>query len=144
MPTKKRVGDAVWNGDLKSGKGTLSTESGALENIPYNFVSRFEEGDQTNPEELIAAAHAGCFSMALANILAKDGHEPQSIQTEATFHLNLDDGPKPKRVALVTVGTVPGIDQQTFEKYARDAKENCPVSQTLAALEITVEATLEG
>lgn len=142
MPTKKRKGDAIWNGDLKSGKGALSTESGALDEVPYDFTSRFEEGPKTNPEELIAAAHAGCFSMALANILAQDGHEPESIETEATFHLNMDDGPKPTKVALVTRGSVPGIDQAAFETYANDAKENCPVSQTLAALEITVEATL--
>ncbi|MDX1612293.1 MAG: OsmC family protein [Candidatus Thermoplasmatota archaeon] len=144
MPTKKRKANAVWNGDLKGGKGTLSTESGALEDVAYDFRSRFEEGDMTNPEELVAAAHAGCFSMALANGLAKAGHEPESIRTEATFHLNMDSGPKPKRVHLVTHGKVAGIDQATFEKFATEAKENCPISQTLAALEITLEATLES
>ncbi len=144
MPTKKRTANAIWNGDLKNGKGTLSTESGALDEVPYNFTSRFEEGPNTNPEELIASAHAGCFSMALANLLAENGHTPETIETEATFHLNLDDGPKPTKVALVTRGRVPGIDQSTFEKFATDAKENCPVSQSLAALDITVQATLEG
>lgn len=138
--TLKRKATAEWTGDLPSGKGHVETESGVLD-APYDFRSRFEQGDRTNPEELIGAAHAGCFSMALSNLLAEDGHEPESIRTEATVTLD-PDGPSITRVDLTTRGRVPGIDQATFEDYAEKAKAGCPVSGALGAIEITLAATL--
>ncbi len=129
---------AQWNGDLKSGQGTVKVESGAFD-TQYSYKSRFEEGTGTNPEELIGAAHAGCYSMALANMLAEAGHTPESVQTTAKVKM---EGLKIIEVTLQTQGSVPGIDQAEFEKYAEDAKKNCPVSQALAALEIKLDAKL--
>ena len=137
-----RTADAEWKGDLKGGKGSLSTESGALEGS-YSFRSRFEEGDGTNPEELIAAAHAGCFSMALSNILAEHGHEPESVKTTARVHLEMgDDGPSIPRIELVCEAEVPDIDEEHFLEHAREAKEGCPVSRVLAAADIDLDARL--
>ena len=117
--------------------------SGAYEGA-YSFQSRFESGAGTNPEELIAAAHAGCFSMALSGELGRAGHQPESIETEATVHLDKQEqGFAITRIALATRGRVPGIDQEEFERQAKIAKENCPVSQALA-VEISLEAALEG
>ena len=139
-----RSASAVWKGDLKGGRGTVSTESGALD-APYDFKSRFEEGSQTNPEELIGAAHAGCYSMALANILAEAGHEPEQISTTAKVKLEmLDDGPTITSVALTTRGRVPGLDESTFREHAEAAKEGCPVSRALGAIDISLNASLEG
>ena len=137
-----RVSQAEWQGDLKSGAGTVKLGSGAFEG-QYSFNSRFAEGVGTNPEELIAAAHAGCFSMALSAALTEAGHPPTRIHTDAKIHF----GPVPggfsiSRIDLVTEASVPGIDAATFGKVASGAKENCPVSKALAAIEITLDAKL--
>ena len=139
-----RDGSAEWHGDLKSGSGTASVASGLFRDGNYSFSSRFEEGAGTNPEEMIAAAHAGCFSMALSNILAGDGHTPESVKTTAKVHLrNVDGNPTLTQIDLITEGRVPGIDQQQFADYAEQAKAGCPVSRALAGVsEITLEATL--
>lgn len=109
----------------------------------YSFSSRFEEGEGTNPEELIGAAHSGCFSMALAGNLAEAGYEPERIETEATVHLDKgDDGFAITRVVLDTVGTVPGIEEAEFVELAEGAKQNCPVSQALGAIDIELNASL--
>ena len=124
-----RTGDAEWRGDLKSGKGALRLAGGAYEG-PYSFSSRFEEGTGTNPEELIAAAHAGCYSMALSNELATAGHTPTSVKTTAKVHLNKGDaGFSITTIELVTQAEVPGIDNARFQNIANAAKEGCPVSR---------------
>lgn len=139
-----RTGSAEWKGNLPKGSGTLETETGAVKGS-YSFASRFEEGAGTNPEELIAAAHAGCFSMAFANILAKAGFEPESIRTSARAYLEKGpDGFGISRIELECVGTVPGIDDSTYQEHAQSAKAGCPVSRALAATPIELTATLEG
>ena len=122
----KRKANAVWTGTLKEGRGTLTTESGALSQQPYTFVTRFEEGvTGSNPEELLAAAEAGCFTMALNNDLTMAGHQPVEVRTEATTELNRIDGkPTITHVHLVTRARVPGIDQATFQKFAEDTRNN--------------------
>ena len=139
-----RDGSAEWRGDLKGGSGTVSVASGLFSDGNFSFSSRFEEGPGTNPEELIAAAHAGCFSMALSNILASDGHTAESVRTTAKVHLrNIDGNPTIAQIDLVTEGRVPGIDQGQFADYAEQAKAGCPVSRALAGVgEITLEPTL--
>lgn len=134
-----RKGTAEWNGDLKAGKGTVSVESGAFSNTQYSYRSRFEEGTGTNPEELIGAAHAGCYSMALSNALSEAGHTPDSIKTTANVKM---EGLKITEVLLQTEGSVPGLSAEEFQTYAEDAKQHCPVSQALAALDINLEAKL--
>lgn len=139
-----RVASAEWKGNLPKGSGTLETETGAVKGT-YSFASRFEEGAGTNPEELIAAAHAGCFSMAFANGLAQAGFDPESIQTTARAHL--EKGPEGfgiSRIELECVGRVPGIGPEAFQKHAEEAKNGCPVSKALSATPIKLEATLEG
>lgn len=137
-----RKANAQWNGDLKSGKGQLALGSGAWEG-QYSFGSRFEEGDGTNPEELIGAAHAGCFSMALANILAEAGHSPESVETGAEVHLEFVDGdPTITRIELNTTVRAPGLAQDELAKHADTAKKGCPVSRALAGPEISVKARL--
>ena len=140
-----RSAEAVWRGNLREGEGTMKMASGAYEG-QYSFSSRFEEGPGTNPEELIAAAHAGCFSMALANGLAGAGYQPQRVSTTANVHLTrVEDGFKITRIELVTEAEVPGIDESTFQEQAEQAKDGCPVSQALGSVdEITVDATLRG
>lgn len=133
-----RRGSAEWNGDLKSGKGTVTVQSGTF-NTQYSYKSRFEEGTGTNPEELIGAAHAGCYSMALSNTLAEAGHVPESVKTTAKVKM---EGLKITEVLLETEGSVPGLDAAEFQRYAEDAKKNCPVSQALAALDIKLDAKL--
>jgi osmotically inducible protein OsmC len=143
MATQKA--NAIWNGDLKSGKGNVTVGSGALD-APYSFKTRFEGDNKgTNPEELIGAAHAGCFSMFLANVLAQAGHPANNIRTEATVQLDIiDKGPLISRIELVTEGDVPGINEGEFQKYAQQAKEGCPVSQALKSVpEIKLTATLK-
>ena len=135
-----RDSSAVWKGNLVEGKGSMRLGSGAYEG-DFSRASRFEDGPGTNPEELIGAAHAGCFSMFLAAILSKDGHEPTSINTTARVHLGA--GPKITLIELSTVGVVPGIDEETFISYAEQAKKGCPVSQALAAVEMSLVARLE-
>jgi osmotically inducible protein OsmC len=139
----KRTASAVWNGSLTEGNGTMRMGSGAYEG-PYSFQSRFEEGDGTNPEELIAAAHAGCFSMALSGELGKAGHTVDSVETDATVHLDrVDDGFAIKRIELRTRVSAPGLDEDTFQEAAEAAKKGCPVSQALAAVEtIDLDAQL--
>jgi lipoyl-dependent peroxiredoxin len=141
----KRTANAVWNGSLQEGEGTMRMASGAYEG-PYSFQSRFQEGDGTNPEELIAAAHAGCFSMALSGDLGRAGHEVESVETTATVHLELGDGPPTiARIVLDTRARVPGIEADEFEGIAEGAKQNCPVSRALAAVpSIEVNAELVG
>ena len=138
----KRKSEAKWFGNLKDGGGTVSLGSGAYDGR-YSFASRFEDGDGTNPEELIAGAHAGCFSMALSHILAEAGYEPKHVKTTATVHLKPEgDGFAIPVIELDTEGDVPGIDSETFQKHAEDAKENCPVSKALAGVEIRLAAKL--
>ena len=137
-----RKGSAVWNGSLKEGKGTVSTESGVLSNTQYSFSSRFENGRGTNPEELIAAAHAGCYSMALSVQLGNAGITPQSLETTASVTLEkLDSGFTVTKVHLDLTARIPGVDKAVFEKAAADAKAGCPISKLLKA-EITLTTKL--
>ena len=139
----KRRSRAAWQGGVEDGGGTLSLGSGAFEGA-YSLRARTaDESPDTNPEELIAAAHAGCFTMALSNELTEAGHPPANLDTTATVYLEQrDDGFVIPRIDLETRGDVPGIDAATFERLADEAKRNCPVSKVLAAAEITVEAKL--
>src|ERR1700724_2577760 len=139
----QRISDAEWRGDLKDGAGTLKLGSGAFEGR-YSFKSRFEDGPGANPEQLIAAAHAACFSMALSAALGDAGTPVQSVKTNATVTLRFVDGaPTITSIALSTVGNVPGIDEATFQAAAQGAKEGCPVSRALAGVpEITLDASL--
>jgi len=137
-----RKASAVWNGNLKDGKGTVSTESGVLAQTPYSFRSRFETGSGTNPEELLAAAHAGCFTMALSAQLTGAGLTPESLSTSAALTLEkLDAGWTISKVHLEVTARVPGVNNESFQKAAADAKANCPVSRLFKA-EITLKATL--
>jgi len=139
-----RSAKAEWRGDLKSGNGTLETETGAASGA-YSFSSRFEEGTGTNPEELIAAAHAACFSMALSGELGKAGHQPERVRTTAQVHVERgESGFGITRIDLVTRASVPGLDEGAFKEQAEAAKVGCPVSKALAAVEITLDAALEG
>jgi osmotically inducible protein OsmC len=138
-----RVSEAHWTGGLKDGKGTMQLGSGSFEG-PYSFGSRFEEDHGSNPEELIGAAHAGCFSMALSQILEEAGRTPEKIDTRAKVHLDPQDGGfKITRIELETEGDVPGIDEAAFKKHAETAKSNCPVSRALTGVEISVSAKLK-
>jgi osmotically inducible protein OsmC len=138
-----RNGSAEWQGDLQSGSGTVTVGDGIFEGS-YSFASRFGEGEGTNPEQLIAAAHAACFTMALSNMLATDGHPPDSVRTAARVQLrNIDGAPTLSRIDLDTEGHVAGVDQQEFEQYAEQAKADCPVSRALAGVpEIVLTARL--
>ncbi len=140
----KRNANAVWEGGLKGGKGTMRLGKGAFEG-QYSYASRFEEGPGTNPEELVAAAEAGCFSMALSADLENAGYTPKRVQTRATVTLEPVDGkPTIRQINLDTVAEVPGIDEGTFQKFAEGAKKGCPVSRALAAVpEITLNAKLQ-
>lgn len=137
-----RISEAEWKGNLLEGKGTMKLGSGAYEG-PYSFVSRFEQGPGTNPEELIGAAHAGCFSMALSAGLSRAGFTPTRIHTSAKVHLGkVADGFAITRIELTTEAQIPGIDDATFQQHAEGAKKNCPVSKALAGTEITLSAKL--
>jgi lipoyl-dependent peroxiredoxin len=137
-----RTAHAQWDGTLQQGKGTMALGSGAFQG-QYSFASRFEEGAGTNPEELIAAAHAGCFSMALAGALGRGGFEPQSVKTEARVQLLKGEaGFAITRIELETEARVPGIEDAKFQEIAEGAKNGCPVSKALAATEITLKARL--
>jgi lipoyl-dependent peroxiredoxin len=138
-----RNGSAEWKGDLKGGSGTVKVGDGVFEGN-YSFSSRFEDGDGTNPEELLAAAHAGCFSMALSLILGEDGHTPESLRSQARAQLrNVDGVPTIARIDLEVEGSVPGIDEDAFRAYAEKAKAGCVVSRALAGVpEIELTATL--
>lgn len=143
MPT--RSGSATWNGDLQSGDGKLTVGEGVFEGA-YSFKSRFEEGEGTNPEELIAAAHAACFAMAFSNILDGAGHTPESVDASARAVLKEVDGaPTIARIELKADASVPGIDDDEFQQLADQAKKDCPVSRALASVpEINLEATLRS
>ena len=137
-----RTAEAEWKGNLSRGSGRMKLGSGAFEGS-YSFPSRFEEGPGSNPEELIGAAHAGCFSMALSHMLSEAGHIPDVVHTTAKVHIDkVEDGFKITSIELQTKGKVPGIDEETFQEKAEAAKEGCPVSQALAGTEITLEAEL--
>ena len=139
----ERTASALWNGSLKEGKGTITTQSGVLSDAPYSFVTRFENGKGTNPEELIAAAHAGCFTMALSAQLGTMNFTPQSLRTSAKLTLEkLDAGWTISKIHLDVSARVPGISASAFESAAASAKANCPVSRLLKA-EITMDAHLE-
>jgi osmotically inducible protein OsmC len=141
MPTRRA--NARWEGSLQDGQGSMRMATGSYEG-PFSFQSRFEEGDGTSPEELIAAAHAGCFSMALSGELGRAGHDPESVETTAKVHIDkVAEGFKITRIELETEASVPGIDDSEFQRLAEGAKQNCPVSQALAAVdEITLSARL--
>lgn len=142
--TIKKTGSAVWQGGLKDGKGQVSTQSGVLKDVPYNFGQRFEGAAGSNPEELIGAAHASCFSMALSLMLGEAGLTPERIATEATVSLEQgEDGFSITAVHLDTTATIPGADEAAFQDAANKAKEGCPVSKLLNA-SITLSATLEA
>jgi osmotically inducible protein OsmC len=139
----QRKASAIWHGTLKEGKGTISTESGLLQDAQYSFSTRFENGKGTNPEELIAAAHAGCYSMALSNVLTNAKLPPESIETTADVTLEkVDAGMTVTKIHLTTRAKVPGASKEAFTTAANDAKVNCPISRLLKAAEITLDAQL--
>ncbi len=137
MPVRSST--AVWKGDLAKGNGTMRLASGAYEGS-YSYGSRFENEPGTNPEELIGAAHAGCFSMYLANILSKDGYTVNRIDT--TVRVHLDAGPKIDLIEIETKGDVTGVDERAFERYARKAEKECPVSRALSSVKMELTAKL--
>ncbi|MBZ0112290.1 MAG: OsmC family peroxiredoxin [Thermoanaerobaculia bacterium] len=137
-----RNASAIWSGGLKGGGGRMALGSGVWEG-PYSFSTRFGDEPGTNPEELVAAAHAGCFSMALAAALDKAGFAPKSVATKAKAHLEiLESGPTITRIELTTEASVPGIEEAVFQDLAAQAKANCPVSKALAGVDIQLKATL--
>jgi osmotically inducible protein OsmC len=140
----ERTASAVWNGTLKEGKGKISTQSGVLKDSQYSFSTRFEDGIGTNPEELIAAAHAGCFTMALSNQLTTAGLPPESLETKAAVTLGRTDaGPTITKIVLTTVAKVPGADKAAFDKAANEAKNGCPISRLFKGnTEIVLDAKL--
>lgn len=139
---RTRTAQATWQGDLESGRGTMRSPTGAVDGA-YSFPSRFEDGEGTNPEELIGAAHAGCFSMALSLVLGEAGHQPDRIDTTASVTLGEVGGaPTITTVHLDVTGRVPGIDAAEFRRLAEEAKKGCPVSRALAGVDITLEAKL--
>jgi len=137
-----RKAEAKWSGDLKSGKGMVKLGSGAFEG-PYSFNSRFESGTGTNPEELLGAAHAGCFTMALSHALATAGHAPTNVTTTATVHLEKAEGKfSITGIDLVTRGQVPGVSEADFQRLAQEAKTNCIVSRALSTVPMKLDAQL--
>jgi osmotically inducible protein OsmC len=145
MADIERTANAVWNGDLRSGNGQISSTSGVLDNTPYSFATRFENKPGTNPEELIAAAHSACFSMAFAGTLSRKGHQPQQIETTATCVLSPQQpsGFKITKMRLESQVKVDGLDDETFQQIAREAEAGCPVSNALrGSLEIELHASL--
>lgn len=142
MPT--RTASAHWSGALSDGSGAISTETGTLSETPYSFDTRFKgEGSGTNPEELLGAAHAACYTMQLSHMLAEAGHPPTRAETTATVHLQqVDGGFEIPAIDLVLTADVPGIDEEAFQRIAKTASETCPLSKVLAAAEISLDATL--
>lgn len=141
---KSRNASAIWNGDLKGGNGRISSDSGVLDKSAYSFATRFEDGKGTNPEELIAAAHAGCYSMALSNELAGDGMSPESVETRASVTLDqVEGGFAITRIHLDVKAKVPGASQADFDAAAERAKTGCPVSKLMNA-EITLASQLDS
>jgi lipoyl-dependent peroxiredoxin len=145
MPMAERNATTIWTGDLAHGRGSLSTGSGALSDLEVTWASRTERSDgKTSPEELIAAAHASCFSMALSHVLAEAGTPPEELEVTADVTLDQRDGaPTVTTSELTVTGRVPGLDAEGFIKAATDAGKNCPISRALAGVEIHVAATLE-
>jgi len=140
-----RHATAHWSGDLKTGGGTISTpQSGLMDQTAYGFNTRFGDKRGTNPEELIAAAHAACFTMALSNALAQAGHAPDAVDTRADVDLSMEGGPTISAIRLQVKAKVPGIDDAKFRAVADDAKQNCPVSKALSAVPISLDAELLG
>jgi osmotically inducible protein OsmC len=138
-----RSASAVWRGGLKDGKGTISTQSGVLKDSQYSFSTRFENGIGTNPEELIAAAHAGCFTMALSAQLDSVGSKPDELNTTAVVTMEkTEDGPTVTKIHLTTRAKVPNLEKERFDDLAKKAKEGCPISRLLRAAEITLDAQL--
>jgi osmotically inducible protein OsmC len=138
-----RRASAIWHGSLKEGNGTISTQSGTLKDTQYSFGSRFESGIGTNPEELIAAAHAGCFTMALSMQLTSANMVPDKLETTAVVTMeHTDDGPTVTKIHLTTKATIPNGEKDKFEELATKAKEGCPISRLLKAAEITLDAQL--
>ena len=137
MPVRKA--DAIWNGTLKEGSGVMKLGSGAYDG-PFSYMSRFEDGAGTNPEELIGAAHAGCFSMFLSALLSKDGYAPTRIETTAKVYL--EAGPTIAKIELSSKAEVPGLNAEKLQEYAAAAKANCPVSKALASVDIQLSAVL--
>ena len=138
-----RNASAVWQGSLKEGKGTISTQSGTLKDTQYSFAARFAEGVGTNPEELIAAAHAGCFTMALSGQFTQAGFTADSIETTAVVTLDMHDKPTVTQIHLTTKAKVPNLDKAKFDELAHNAEIGCPISRLLgAAAKITLDATL--
>jgi len=138
-----RSASIVWHGGLKDGNGTLTTQSHTLENTPYSFNARFEHAPGTNPEELIAAALGGCFTMALSAQLTSNDHTPSTIETEAVLTMETtEDGPTVTRIHLTTRATVPGIEKEKFHTLVQKAHDGCPIARVLKAAEITVDAVL--
>ena len=145
MPT--RSASAHWSGSLSDGSGTVSTETSALDEVPYSFNTRFGDASEpgTNPEELLGAAHAGCFTMQLSHMLAEAGHPPRSAETTAQVHIKqVEGGFKIDTVDLTLTASVPGISEDEFLRIASEAKETCPLSKVLRAAEISLDATLES
>ncbi len=141
MPVRKA--SAEWRGDLIKGTGNISTETKTLNSVAYNFVSRFEQGNETNPEELLGAAHAACFSMALANGLSKAGFKVNSVKTEDKVHIEkLEAGFTITKIEISTEASVEGIDDAAFQQHAADTKKGCPVSKALASVEMSLTAKL--
>jgi lipoyl-dependent peroxiredoxin len=141
----KRKASAVWTGNLKEGKGTVSTDSGVLKDTQYSFSTRFENGIGTNPEELIGAAHAGCFAMAFSAQLGNAGLTPERVQTQATVTFEkVEAGFTVTGIHLDLVARVPGATKEAFDKAANAAKEGCPISRALKAVPITLDARLEA
>lgn len=147
MANIERKASAHWAGDLRGGKGEISSASGVLKDTPYSFHTRFEDGAGTNPEELVAAAHAGCFTMAFSNVLASHGHAPRDLRTEATCVMGPKEGGgfRLTDMRLVVRGSADGLDQEGFQRLAEEAERGCPISGALRGnLQISVQATLEG
>lgn len=141
MADIERTATAVWNGNLKEGKGSINSTSGVLNDTAYTYATRFENAKGTNPEELIGAAHAACFSMFLASVLSKGGHDPESVQTQAT--VSLGAGPAITKIRLQTRVKAQGLEDAAFQEAVQTAKAGCPVSKALSAVPIEVEGTLE-
>jgi osmotically inducible protein OsmC len=137
-----RSASAKWQGTIKEGTGTISTQSGTLKDTQYSFKARFAEGVGTNPEELIAAAHAGCFTMALSGQFTEAGVTAESIETTAVLTLDMHGAPTITKIHLITKAKVPGLDKAKFDELAHNAEIGCPVSKVLKAAEITLDATL--
>jgi osmotically inducible protein OsmC len=142
MPVRKA--NSEWRGDLRSGSGNISTESGVLKNAAYNFVSRFDKGNETNPEELIGAAHSACYAMALSNMLASDGYKVNFVRAEDKVHIDkVGEGFSITRIEVQCEASIEKIDEPTFKKFAEDAKKNCPVSKALTGVEFVLTANLK-